>query len=252
MPRASRYLEEGFVYHLTHRCVDGDFFLRSAHERDAYRRWLREGALRYHVPVLGYCVTRNHVHVVVEADDRRAVASMMQLAAGAVAQSFNTRKGRDGSVWEHPYHCTRIQDGQHLLNCLRYVDLNMVRAGTVRHPRAWRWCAYDEFTGRRQRYRIVDRSRLLALTTFPDLPAFAERHKAAIEELLAKGVRREPCWTECVAVGDEAFIDSTEQSNTYRRNLERRRIDTSASSSTWTLREARPPYSTVSDPNSAL
>jgi len=131
MPRATRYLQDGHIYHLTHRCIDGQFLLRFSKERNAYREWLRVGANRYHVPVLGYAVTSNHTHVVVEVRDRYAVADMMKLASGVVAQTRNQRKDRDGSLWEHPYQCTRVQDGCHLLNCLRYVDLNMVRVGKV-------------------------------------------------------------------------------------------------------------------------
>jgi hypothetical protein len=31
-------------------------------------------------------------------------------------------------MWEHPFHCTVVEDGRHLLNCLVYISLNMVRA----------------------------------------------------------------------------------------------------------------------------
>ena len=43
-----------------------------------------------------------------------------------------------GSLWEHPYQCAVIEDSQHLLNCLCYADLNMVRAGVVSHSYEWR------------------------------------------------------------------------------------------------------------------
>ena len=172
MPRATRYLQEGFIYHLTHRCHDAQFFLRFSKERNVYREWLRIGVQRYGVPVLGYNVTCNHVHVVAEVQDRYAVADMMKLAAGVVAQKSHRRKGHEGSVWEHPYHCTRIQDGKHLLNCLRYVDLNMVRTRKVKHPCEWRWCGYDELTGARRRYRIVDQERLLHCTGIANMGEF--------------------------------------------------------------------------------
>ncbi len=132
MPRASDYLVEGYTYHLTHRCQERRFLLRARRDRDAYRRWLRDGIKRYRVPVYGYCITHNHVHLVVEALDRVAVSRLMQLAAGATAKNFNLRAGRVNAMWEHPYRCTIIQDGRHLLNCLRYVDLNMV--GSFQHP----------------------------------------------------------------------------------------------------------------------
>ena len=161
MPRATRYLVEGYTYHLTHRCHDKAFLLRFKEERDAYREWLRIGAKRHRVPVYAYCITRNHVHVVAHVDNRHDVAAMMHLAAGAVAQHFNKRKEREGSVWEHPYQCTMIENGRHLLNCLSYIDLNMVRAGVVSHPEQWRWCGYDELSGVRKRYRILNIDRLL-------------------------------------------------------------------------------------------
>lgn len=104
MPRATRYLQEGYTYHLTQRCHDQRFLLRFKRERDTYVKWLREGARRYEVPVYGYCITCNHVHVIVHARDCDAVAAMMGLASGTVAQIFNKRKGHEGSVWEHPYN----------------------------------------------------------------------------------------------------------------------------------------------------
>jgi len=39
------------------------------------------------------------------------------LASGATAKQYNLRKGRTGSMWQHPYHCTMVEDGRHLLNC---------------------------------------------------------------------------------------------------------------------------------------
>jgi len=115
MPRASRYLKEGYTFHLTHRCHDRRFLLKFARDRDVYREWLRVGINRYRVPVYGYCITSNHVHLVVHVDDPKRVGLLMHLAAGAFAQHLNGRKGLEGSVWEHLYQCTIIQDGQHLI-----------------------------------------------------------------------------------------------------------------------------------------
>ncbi len=253
MPRATRYIVEGYLYHLTHRCADGEFFLRFAKERDAYREWLRVGVNRYHVSVLGYTVTSNHTHVVCEVRDRLAVANMMKLAAGSVAQQRNLRKGHEGSVWEHPYHCTRIQDGKHLLNCLRYVDLNMVRTGKVKHPAEWRWCSYDELTGQRQRYRIVDQDRLLFLTGFSTMPEFAEFYRARISErLAARNAVREPYWTEAVAVGSADFVDTAVKTTSYRRDMERYEVCDPSGDKAWAVCEPGVSYGTDSNPKSAF
>ena len=75
MPNASRYLEPGYTYHLTHRCHDRRFLLRTVRERNDYREWLRHGARRYGVPVYNYSVTSNHVHVIVHVDNAAVTCS---------------------------------------------------------------------------------------------------------------------------------------------------------------------------------
>ena len=223
MPRATRYLVEGFTYHLTHRCHDKRFLLRFSQERERYREWLRIGAKRYQVPVFGYCLTSNHVHVVAHADSREGIGLMMGLASGVVAKQLNERKGHAGSVWEHPYQCTMVQDGRHLLNCLRYVDLNMFRTGAVPHPQAWRWCGYDELTGQRQRYRILDIERLLHCTNIGSAADLARHHAEVVQDAVQQLKReRESRWTEAVAVGDHEFVRRAASEFKHRRTFEER------------------------------
>ena len=233
MPRSTRYLQDGFIYHLTHRCHNGRFFLRFKRERDQYWEWLRVGARRYRVVVLGYAITSNHVHVIVDVEDRHAVADMMKLAAGVVAQACHRRKGGEDSMWEHPYQCTRIQDGRHLLNCLCYVDINMIRAGKVDHPRQWRWCGYDELIGQRKRYRIIDQKRLLSRTGFATMSEFSRYYVDSMEQTLSNGrPERQAWWTEAVAVGSDKFIDDAVRTSVYRRSMEKQKISIPGQEST--------------------
>ena len=242
MPRASQYLLEGYTYHLTHRCHDRQFLLRFSRDRDVYREWLREGVHRHRVSLYGFCVTHNHVHVIVHADRTAAVSDLMHLAAGSTAKRYNLRKGHLGSMWEHPYQCTVIQDGRHLFNCLCYVDLNMVRAGAVSHPRQWRWCGYDELTGRRKRYCLLDMDRLLGAVGAHNANSFREMYEEAIRQRLASGgCSREPHWTESLAVGGREFVACVQG-----KYSDRQVFDVSAlpgdSSGGWSVREAGTPY----------
>jgi hypothetical protein len=49
MPRADRYMLEGYTYHLTHRCHNRASLLRFVKDREAYREWLRVGVKRYRI-----------------------------------------------------------------------------------------------------------------------------------------------------------------------------------------------------------
>jgi putative transposase len=244
MPRASRYLLDGYTYHLTHRCHDRRFLLKFREERDAYREWLRIGVKRYGVSVYAYCITSNHTHVVVYVHDREAVARLMQLSAGAVAQALNRRKDQQNSVWEHPYQCTMVQDGAHLLHCLRYVDMNMVRAGKVRHPREWRWCGYDELTGQRNRYRILDVEGLGQRLGLPDTRTLFDLHGREVQEQIEHRLfARQAHWTESLAVGSQDFVIAAESLHDKRRQFTTYPVGNGLTTDTWAVREGSADYS---------
>jgi REP-associated tyrosine transposase len=81
-------------------------------------------------------VTSNHVHLLVyDREGGNGIPSSMQLVAGCSGQIYNQRKQRNGAYWEDRYHATAVETGEHLKLCLVTIDLNMVRAGVVVHPR---------------------------------------------------------------------------------------------------------------------
>ncbi len=212
MPRANRYVEPGHTYHVTHRCHDQSFLFRFAIDRQAYRSMLRERLGSYGISLLNYCITSNHTHLLLRIRDRRAetLARFMQSLEGDFAQYYNRRKKRSGAFWSDRYHAAMIQNGRHLWRCLAYIDLNMVRAGVVSHPADWEWTGYRELMGLRKRNRLLDTAALCRAVELegPDgLTEFRRRHQEMIEEAIAnRDLRREPIWSESIAVGDQTWV----------------------------------------------
>ncbi len=174
MPRANRYYLPGHVWHLTHRCHGHSFLLSSVRDRRRWLSWLFEARKRYGLAVLNYVVTSNHVHLLVHAgEDRLTIPRSMQLLAGRVAQEFNLRTERGGAFWEDRYHATAVESGSHLRRCMTYIDMNMVRAGAVRHPDEWEGCGYREIQRAPKRYARIDRVLLARLLDLPDVESLA-------------------------------------------------------------------------------
>jgi REP-associated tyrosine transposase len=206
MPRANRYWLPGHVWHLTHRCHRRQFLLRFGRDRRMWTMWLYEARVRHGLCVLNYIVTSNHVHLVVRDRGRGEVAASMQLLEGCTGQAYNRRKERLGAFWQDRYHATAVESGEHLARCIVYVDLNMVRAGVVAHPRQWTAGGYREIQGQRRRYRIVDRT-ALAQALEVDVDKLAEVHGRWIDEALGRPLTRQPEWSESVAVGGRSFAE---------------------------------------------
>lgn len=207
MPRANRFQQPGMVCHLTHRCHDRAYLFRFARDRSEYRERLRQASRQFGVSILGYCITSNHCHEIVIETKKEGISRMTQKAAGELASSYNRRKNRCGAYWQDRYHCTMVEDGEHLWNCLQYVDLNMVRAGVVGHPSEWQWCGYLELIGERKHYRLLDVDCLLELLGHPDLESFqAEYQSRILSAIEEKRLKREKQWTESIAVGGKEYV----------------------------------------------
>jgi putative transposase len=78
-------------------------------------------------------VTSNHIHLLLKDTNQHVIAKSLQLIAGRTAQEYNLRNQRKGAFWEDCYHAKAIESDEHFLRCLVYIDMNMVRAGVVKH-----------------------------------------------------------------------------------------------------------------------
>jgi putative transposase len=145
------------------------------------------------------------------AHDEPVIAQALQLMQGRVAQEYNRRKGRHGAFWGDRYHATAIENGPQLVRCTTYIDMNMVRAGAVAHPREWPYCGYGELArpngASGKLVELVDTSALMTLVGARDIGELAAMRANWIDQALRKGtVEREAIWTESVAVGSQAFL----------------------------------------------
>ncbi len=209
MPRANRYYTPGHIWHITHRCHKRDFLLKFAKDRKLWIKWLFEAKKRYGISVLNYIVTSNHIHLLVcDNTPSRSIPIFMQLIQGRTAQEFNKRKGRKGAYWEDRYHATAIGTDEHLQHCMVYIHMNMVRAGMVDHPIKWEASGYYEIEYPKQRYSIIDYKALLGILGLESIDQLQRLQSEWVLEALRKdSLKREPKWTESIAVGDEAFIE---------------------------------------------
>lgn len=207
MPRANRHYLPGQLWHITHRCHERSFLFKFPRDRRCYLRWLFEAKKRFGLRVLNYAVTSNHIHLLVRDTGEGVVAQSMQLVAGSTAQQYNQRKDRQGAFWEDRYHATAVEADEHLHQCLVYIDLNMVRAGVVRHPAEWAHGGYVEIQDPPERYKLIDLAELSTLCGFASAKDFQQAHRQWVgQALAANALHRDKCWSEAIAVGGPAFV----------------------------------------------
>lgn len=240
MARANRYFLCGHVWHITHRCHKREFLLRFLKDRRSWLRWLFEARKRYGLRVLNYVVTSNHIHLLVQDRGGGEIAASMRLIAGCTAREYNQRKGRRGAFWEDRYHATAVDTDEHLARCLVYIDLNMVRAGVVKHPGDWSASGYREVQNPPQRYGIIDLTALMSLLDMREVEELRRARAQWVEDVLWTGCGwRDSIWSASVAVGRPEFLDTIKT----QLGLKGRHLEASALAGTHVLKEPGPGYS---------
>jgi len=73
---------------------------------------------------------------------RRKWASLSEFVK-EIKQSFsryyNKRHHRRGTLWAERFKSLIVENGESLINCLAYIDLNPIRAALVNRPEDYRW-----------------------------------------------------------------------------------------------------------------
>jgi putative transposase len=128
--------------HIVQRGHDrGDCFLEEADYR-AYLDGLRMYAVRFNCTVHAYCLMTNHVHLLVTPAEATGCAQLMKHVAQRYSKRLNAKQGRTGTLWEGRFYSALVMTEHYALACYRYIELNPVRAGLVKHPADYRWSSY--------------------------------------------------------------------------------------------------------------
>ena len=126
-----------------------------------------------------------------------------------------------------------VGSGEYIWECMKYVELNMVRCGVVKHPGEWVWSGYAELMGCRKRNRLLDMEKLLWLVRCGDIAEFRKHFNAALEEAIINDeLKRQAKWTQAIAIGERAYVEAIEQQIHGRQEMTI--VDEGGS---WVLRE---------------
>ena len=138
MPRIARVVAVGVPHHITQRGNNRQQIFFSDRDRRFYLTLLRHHAERHGLRVLGWCLMRNHVHLVAIPEHDRSLARALGRAHYEYAIYLNHQWKRSGHLWQNRFFSTPL-DRDHLRVALRYVDLNPVRAGLAERAADYLW-----------------------------------------------------------------------------------------------------------------
>jgi putative transposase len=142
LPRKPRFFLPDAPVHVVQRGHSREPVFFEDNDYSAYLHWVEEAVERYDCVIHAYALMTNHVHFLITPRDKRGISLMMQHVGRRYTPYINHTYGTSGSIWEGRFKASLIHDEEYLLTCMRYIELNPVRANMVSNPAQYRWSSY--------------------------------------------------------------------------------------------------------------
>lgn len=205
MPRPLRPIEDGLIYHVINRGNNRQAVFLKKGDFEAFIRSLAELKERKPFALYGYCLLSNHFHLLVRPRDV-SISRIMQSLLVSHTQRYHQHHRSGGHVWQGRFKSPVIQNDEHLLTVLRYIEANPLRAGIVDRADDYPWSSYRAH-GLGEANELLDR-----ISTYEELspyPAVRQRKwselvHAPIEEAALATLRRSN--QTGLPYGEEAWV----------------------------------------------
>lgn len=142
MPRKPRFNLPGIPQHIIQRGNNRAPCFFNEPDYWQYLDDLKVSAEKYQCVVHGYVLMTNHVHLLASPSETYSISQMMQALGRRYVYFINQKYGRTGTLWEGRYKSCLVDSEAYLLSCMRYIELNPVRAGMVEHPADYLWSSF--------------------------------------------------------------------------------------------------------------
>ncbi len=142
MPRKPRFKLPGTPQHIIQRGNNRMACFFCEQDYLQYLEDLSASAGKYQCRVHAYVLMTNHIHLLVTPDEPSGISRFMQALGRRYAYYVNQKYKRTGTLWEGRYKACLVDSEAYLLTCMRYIELNPVRAGMVEKPGNYPWSSY--------------------------------------------------------------------------------------------------------------
>jgi REP-associated tyrosine transposase len=205
MSRPLRIEYPGAVYHLTSRGnARSNIYVTDA-DRIKFLNLLAQTCHRFSWYSYAWCLMSNHYHLVVETSEANLSRGMRHIN-GVYTQTFNRTHQRVGHLFQGRYKAILVEKDSYLLEIIRYVLLNPVRANMTKTAGQYQWSSYRAMIGKTTTPEWLERDWILG--------HYGKRLSLAQKQFIKyiqDGANQPPIWEQLrqqLYLGDEQFVNS--------------------------------------------
>ncbi|MCR4433120.1 MAG: transposase [Caldiserica bacterium] len=158
MPRTARNVIGGAIYHVLNRGNGRQTVFYKEKDYLSFLQLLKETKEKYFWSIFSYCLMPNHFHLVLSSPEGKDLSRGMHWLCTSHVRRYHKEHGTSGHIWQDRFRCFLVQEDEHFLMVMRYVEANPLRAGLASLPGEWKWSSFREREGGNVKIPLLDAS----------------------------------------------------------------------------------------------
>lgn len=143
--RKPRFYYEANFYHVMVQGDEKKYIFQSYKNKQKYLYYLKRNAFRNDIEIIAYCIMDNHAHVLLFCPEIARISKMMSESNTSFGIYYSKERKNIGHVFRERYRSESIYTKEHLINCIKYIHNNPVKAEICENPEQYGFSSYRYF-----------------------------------------------------------------------------------------------------------
>lgn len=162
MSRPLRIQYSNAWYHVMNRGRHGDQVFEIKDDYERFVDVLHEAIELFALRISAFCLMPNHYHMLVQTPDAN-LSRCMRHINGVYTQRFNSAHSLEGQLFKGRYKAIVVAEDNYLLQLVRYIHRNPVRAGMVENASDYEWSSHKGYLSKAKKWEWLHKQFVLSM-----------------------------------------------------------------------------------------
>ena len=149
-------------YHVMNRARKGQEAFATVEDCNSFIDIIKDAAEIFNMKIAAYCLMANHYHLLVQTPDAN-LSRCMRHINGIYTQRYNARNGCDGTLFRGRYKSIVVDADLYLLELVRYIHRNPLRAGIVAKLDDYEWSSHKGYVSKAKKWEWLHKNYILGI-----------------------------------------------------------------------------------------
>lgn len=145
----------GFIYHIINRGNNRQAIFLEEEDFRRYLSLLYHYKKKYNYKIFAFCLMTNHVHLLIQVN-QASVSRIMQSLTIGHTKHYHFKYCCCGHLWQGRFKSPIVSGDEYLLEAMRYIEQNPLRARMVERIEDYPWSSYKMNVSRKN-FKMIDR-----------------------------------------------------------------------------------------------